>query len=57
MDMQIVSIGKGSGVIGEFETRMENGSWNEKTAYTIMPIEGLVAYNKCCNNEENGDYE
>ena len=39
------------------DTQMENGSWNEKTAYTIMPIEGLVAYNKCCNNEENGDHE
>jgi hypothetical protein len=27
------------------DTQMENGSWNNKTAYTIMPVEGLTAYN------------
>lgn len=29
-------------------TQEENGSWNDKTAYTIMPAEGLTSYLKFC---------
>ena len=30
------------------DTQKENGSWNDKTAYTIMPVEGVTAYINYC---------
>jgi len=33
---------------GLLASQMENGSWNDKTAYTVMPAEGLAAFLKFC---------